>query len=103
MTKTIWGRQRKAATEAGAYHAQGGDDRRHEFASRGVDVGLAYQQGYENERRRMEEQAERENHPLRRISREANALWNRAESSDVSELARLVEELADYILEKEES
>lgn len=98
-----WGKQRNAAREAGAYHAQGGPDRRHEFASRGVDLGLAYKAGYDNEVRRMEEAAERENHPLRRIIREANILWNGASLSEVAELARLVEELAQYMLEKEES
>lgn len=98
-----WSRQRSAAREAGAYYAQGGPDRRHEFASRGTDLGLAYQQGYDNERRRMEEQDERDNHPLRQISREANRLVETVESSEARQLAELVERLADYILEKEES
>lgn len=97
-----WGKQHKAASEAGAYHAQGGDDRRHEFASRGVDLGLAYQQGYDNERRRMQEQDERENHPLRQISAGAYRIRSNPDP-EVSELANLIEQLADYMLEKEES
>lgn len=98
-----WSKQRNEAREAGAIDAQGGFDRRHEFASRGIDLGLAYKEGYDDQVRRMEEAAERENHPLRQISRDANGLWGRAESSEVCELARLIEQLADYILEKEES
>lgn len=97
-----WSKQRKAATAAGAYHAQGGDDRRAEFASRGSDLRDAYDKGFQNE---QQEQSRREAaalHPLRQISAEANAIWNRAESREVSELASLVERMADYLLEREE-
>jgi hypothetical protein len=99
---TKWGRQRKAATEAGALHADGGPDRRAEFASRGSDVRDAYDSGYQNRRQEMARQADAFDHPLRQISRDANALWTRADSSEVSELARLIEGLADYLVEKEE-
>lgn len=99
---TKWGRMRNAAREAGALHAEGGDDRRAEFASRGSDVRDAYDSGYQNRQQEMARQAEAFDHPLRQISRDANALWTRAESSEVAELARLIEGLADYLVEKEE-
>jgi hypothetical protein len=99
---TKWGRMRNAAREAGALHAEGGDDRRAEFASRGSDVRDAYDSGYQNRRQEMARQAEAFDHPLRQISRDANALWTRAESSEVAELARLIEGMADYLVEKEE-
>lgn len=99
---TKWGRMRSAAREAGADHADGGEDRRAEFASRGTDVRDAYDSGYQNRLQERARQAEAESHPLRQISREANAIADRAESSDVRELADLVERMADYLIEKEE-
>ena len=99
---TKWGRMRNAAREAGAYHADGGEDRRAEFSSRGTDVRDAYDSGYQNRLQERTRQAEAESHPLRQISREANAIADRAESSDVRELADLVERMADYLIEKEE-
>lgn len=99
---TKWGRMRNAAREAGADHADGGEDRREEFASRGRDVRDAYDSGYQNRLQERARQAEAESHPLRQISREANAIADRAESSDVRELADLVERMADYLIEKEE-
>ena len=99
---TKWGRMRNAAREAGALHAEGGDDRRAEFASRGSDVRDAYDSGYQNRVQDRARQAEAFDHPLRQISRDANALWTRAESSEVAELARLIEGMADYLVEKEE-
>lgn len=100
---TKWGRLRSAAREAGAFHAEGGDDRRAEFASRGSDVRDAYDSGFQNRKQEIARQAEAFDHPLRQISRDANALWSRADDSDVSELASLIERLADYLVEKEES
>lgn len=102
MTKTIWGRQRKAATEAGAYHAQGGPDRRAYFASLGRDTRDAYDKGFQNETTEQNLRDERSRHPLRQISAAAYRIRSNPDP-EVSELARLVEELTDYILEKEES
>ena len=99
---TKWGRMRNAAREAGADHADGGEDRREEFASRGRDVRDAYDSGYQNRLQERARQAEAFDHPLRQISRDANALWSRADDSDVTELATLIERLADYLVEKEE-
>lgn len=96
---TRWSRQRKTATEAGAFHAQGGDDRRGEFASRGADLRDAYDKGFQNEQQDQARRQAQEDHPLRAISRDANALWNRAESSEASELASLIERLADYLIQ----
>lgn len=97
-----WSKLRKNATEAGAFHADGGDDRRDEFASRGTDLRDAYDKGFQNRERERAEQEKAESHPLRQISREANALYDRTEDSDCRDLANLVERLADYIVEKEE-
>ena len=97
-----WGRLRKAATEAGAMQADGGDDRRDEFASRGADLRDAYDAGFRNRERERADQQEAFDHPVRQISREANALYDRTEDSDVRELCNLVERLADYITEKED-
>lgn len=100
MTK--WGRQRKAATEAGMLHADGGEDRRAYFASLGADVRDAYDKGYQNHEQDLARRAAAEQHPLRRISREAEALHGRADTVQLGDLALMVSQLADYILEREE-
>lgn len=98
---TVWGRRRKSAREAGAYAAQGGPDRRREFDSLGVVH--AYDEGYQNEIDEMQVRKDQDDRlaPLREISREANMLVLSAQSSESAELARLIERLADYLLEKE--
>jgi hypothetical protein len=98
-----WSKQRKTATEAGAYHAQGGDDRRAEFASRGSVLRDAYDKGFQNEQQEMARRQEAQNHPLRAISREANRLVETIAGDEPRQLAELVERLADYILEQEET
>jgi hypothetical protein len=98
---TKWGRMRNAAREAGAEQADGGDDRRAEFASRGSDVRDAYDSGYNNRVQERAREAEAFDHPLRQISRDANAIWSRTNDSDVSELASLIERMADYLAENE--
>lgn len=99
---TKWGRMRNAAREAGADHADGAEDRRAEFASRGSDVRDAYDSGYQNRLQERARQAEAENHPLRQISREASNLGLASGDSAVNEIASLIERLADYLIEKEE-
>lgn len=103
---TIWQRRRKAAREAGAYHADGGFDTRAHHARFGQDCADAYDDAYADRRREREEQIAREialrDHPAT-ISREASALSYRTDDSSVMELARLVERLADYIIEKEQN
>ena len=100
---TKWGRLRKVATEAGRDHAHGGPDRRAEFASRGTDVRDAYDSGKRNAEREMQEQAEQDERllPLRNIRDEAKKIWTEANARDVAALARVVEELAEYLMEKE--
>lgn len=99
---TKWGRMRNAAREAGADHADGGEDRRAEFASRGSDVRDAYDSGYQNRLQERARQAEAFDHPLRQISREASNLGLASGDSAVNEIASLIERLADYLVEKEE-
>lgn len=84
---TKWGRMRKAATEAGREHAHGGPDRRAEFASWGADVRDAYDSGKRNAERNIRD--------------EAKKIWTEASARDVAALARVVEELAEYLMEKE--
>lgn len=102
---TKWGRMRSQATEAGCAHAYGGEDRRAEFASRGPDVRDAYDSGYRNAQREIAEQNEREDRlrPLRDISRRALRLHGRSTDPDFVELGELIEQLADYLISKEES
>lgn len=97
-----WGNLRKQATEAGACHADGGDDRRSEFASKGRDLLLAYDTGYQNQQRSAKEAAEAFDHPFRQIERDANSLYMNTESSDVEQLARLIERLAQQCAEENE-
>lgn len=102
---TLWQRRRKAAREAGAYHADGGPDTRAHHASHGTDCADAYDDAFADRRREREANIAREiavrDHPLTAIKREADALAYRADSEEVTELARLVERLAEYIMEKE--
>lgn len=102
---TKWGRMRSQATEAGCAHAYGGEDRRAEFASRGPDVRDAYDSGYRNAQRDIAEQQEREDRlaPLRDISRRAIGVRERSNYPEVVELGELIEQLADYLISKEES
>lgn len=104
---TIWQRRRKAAREAGAYHADSGFDTRAHHAKFGKDCADAYDDAYADRRRDREEQIAREialrDHPAAAISREASALSYRTDDSSVMELASLVERLADYIIEKEQN
>lgn len=97
---TKWGCMRAAATEAGALHAQGGDDRRAEFASRGTDVRDAYDRGFQNQQQEAARQQEVFDHPLSQIAREANILTT-SDTSEVRELADLIERMALYLVEKE--
>ena len=98
---TIWGRRRKQARQAGAYAAQGGPDRRREFDSLGVVH--AYDEGYQNEIDEMQVRKDQDDRlaPLREISRDANTIYDTSDDSDIMALARLIERLADYLLEKE--
>lgn len=110
---TLWQRRRKAAREAGAYHADSGFDTRAHHARFGQDCADAYDDAYADRRREREEQIAREEEQIAReialrdhpatISREASALSYRTNDSSVMELARLVERLADYIIEKEQN
>lgn len=100
---TLWQRRRKAAREAGAYHAEGGPDTRAHHAALGQDCADAYDDAYKDSVRFREEQAAAANHPLTTIKREADALYWRSNDGDVMGLARLIESLADYILEKEQN
>lgn len=101
MGNTIWRQRRKAAEQAGREAADGGMDRAEEFESMGVDTGEAYAKGKREREREIAEAQAYQNHPLRTISYEANAIADRAESSEVRELAGLVERMADYLLENE--
>lgn len=101
MGNTIWQRRRKNAEIAGREAADGGMDRAEEFGSMGVDTGEAYAKGKREREREIAEAQAHQNHPLRTISYAADAIADRAESSDVRELADLVERMADYLLENE--
>lgn len=97
---TRWSRQRKTATEAGAFHAQGGDDRRGEFASRGADLRDAYDKGFQNEQQDQARRQAEQNHPLRAISRKAQGQASNPWGTDATRaVAGLVERLADYLIE----
>lgn len=102
---TIWQRRRKAAREAGEYHADGGPDTRAHHAAQGKDCAEAYADAYadrvaHHERNMLAEQ-ERVNHPLSNLAMRAEALAYRGETPEVAELARMIAELAQYIVEKE--
>jgi hypothetical protein len=102
MGSTVWHRQRKNAEAAGREDACSGEDRRAQFAEQGRDVAEAYDKGLRQQKADDEAAAAAFDHPLRQISRDANALWSRAESAEVSEVCRLIEAMADYLVEKEE-
>ena len=102
MGNTKWRQRRQLAEIAGREAADGGMDRAEEFEAMGVDVGEAYAKGKREREREVSDFNRRQNHPLRRISNAANALAGRADDSDVRELADLVEQMADYLLEQEE-
>lgn len=99
---TIWHRRRKAAREAGEYHALGGPDTRAHHASLGQDCADAYDDAFKDRVAALDLVRERSTHPLRQIISDANAVWRRSDDSDVAELANLIEQLAQYTLDKEE-
>ena len=98
---TKWGRQRKAAHEAGAYAADGGPDRRREFDTLGVVH--SYDAGYQQRKQDREDQIEREQklQPLRQINNQADALASRSDNEEVRELADMIRDLTQHLLEKE--
>lgn len=102
MSNSKWRSQRNAATAAGILHAQGGPDRRAEFASRGSDLRDAYDKGFQNEEQDQLRRDQAENHPLRQISSKAYLIRSNPDP-EVAELAELIEQMADYLLEKEEA
>ena len=102
MASTIWRQQRKAAEEAGREDAESGENNRDRYAVKGRDVMEAYDNGFRERKAEIERQQEALDHPLRQISREADALAYRTDDSDVMELARLVERMADYLADKED-
>lgn len=93
--------RRRKAYEDGVLEADGGVCNRHKYVH-DTDLLSAYNQGKAAHTADLKEQAERHDHPLRQISREANALYDRTEDSDVRELCNLVERLADYLVEQEQ-
>lgn len=99
---TIWQRRRTAARKAGAYHAEGGPDTRAHHASRGQDCADAYDDAFKDRIAALDLARERSIHPLRQIVSSADSIGRRSNDSDVTELARLVELLAQYTLDKEE-
>jgi hypothetical protein len=91
------------AYDAGLIDSSGaGGNRQHEFP---LKDRPAYNKGFREGQKFQEAEAEQEafDHPLRQISRDANAIWHRADDSDVCELARLIEALADHLAEQEQS
>lgn len=107
MGKTIWHRRRAAATEAGRLHADGGEDKRQHYASMGADVRDAYDAGYRNHIRQLEEAAERERHPLRLIAVRARTIIHSfCEGDDptqpITDLADMIVEIADYLRDRED-
>jgi len=97
-----WGKMRKAATEAGAFHADGGPDRRDWFSSRGSDVRDAYDKGYSNRTQEMARESDKTDRlkPLTEIIDRAECLSG-LPSVEAHEVAELVRDLATYLLEKE--
>lgn len=104
MGKTIWHRRRAAATEAGRLHADGGEDKRQHYASMGADVRDAYDAGYRNHVRELEEAAERQRHPLRQARNRLNNMVERQRQGlpVETELISMIHEIIDYLLEKED-
>jgi hypothetical protein len=101
MGNTVWQRRRKAAEIAGREAADGGPDRSEEFKALGLDE--SYHKGRRERESEMQAAQTYESHPLRQISHEASDLYNRTENPEVRELSELIERMADYLLEKEES
>lgn len=61
----------------------------------------AYDLGRREHLEYLNRESEHSSHPLRLISREAAELHERLGDSDTATLARLVERMADYLLEHE--
>jgi len=100
---SIWGKRRRAAREAGQYHAQGGPDTRAAWTEK--HCAEAYAAGYDEQMEYFNQQQTRQtairDHPLTQIKHEADALAYRSDNSEVTELARLIERMAEYIMEQE--
>lgn len=98
---TKWGRQRKAAREAGAYAAHGGPDRRREFD--GIGVVHSYDEGYKAEIEEMQVAKDRAERlaPLEQINNQADALAMRSDNEEVRGLADMIRDLTQYLMEKD--
>lgn len=93
-------RMRSKAYDDGVLEADGGVCNRHKYVH-DTEMLSAYNQGKAAHTAHLKQKAEAFDHPLRQISRDANALWTRADDSEVCELARLIEGMADYLVEQE--
>lgn len=100
---SLWGRRRKAAREAGEYHAEGGPDTRAHWVA--LHAGDSYDAGYKARSQEIEEIQARQtairDHPLNQIRHEAETIARVTDSSEVRELAELIERMAEYIMDRE--
>lgn len=98
---TKWGRQRRAAREAGAFAAQGGPDRRREFD--GLGVVHSYDEGYKEEIEQRQAEADRLERlePLQQINNQADALASRSDNEEVREIADMIRDLTQHLMEKD--
>lgn len=98
---TVWQKKRRSAREAGWEDAELGNYRYDHFAKQGSDVGSAYIDGRNERLGEMAAAQARWDNPLLKISLQAANLVSATDSSEVRELAEMIEQLADYLLEKE--
>lgn len=92
--------QRSRAYQDGVLEADGGICNRHKYVH-DIDLLAAYNQGKVAHTAYLKEQAAAFDHPLREISRRADALSSAGESSEARELADLIRDMADYLVNKE--
>lgn len=93
--------RRRKAYEDGVLEADGGVCNRHKYVH-DTDLLSAYNQGKAAHTADLKRRAEAEDHPLRQISREAEALGLASGDAAVNEVASLVERMADYLVEQEQ-
>lgn len=96
-----WKQEKRNCDRAARSDAEEGENRRSDWTARGLQE--RYDKGYRERRAQIEatEAAEERLAPLRQINNQADALASRSDNEEVREIADMLRDLTQYIMEKD--
>lgn len=96
-----WKARKQACDRAAISDADIGENRRDVWRASGLQE--RYDNRYRERRQQIDATEERESRlsPLRQINNQADALASRSDNEEVREIADMIRDLTDYLIEKE--